>query len=166
MLELWRASTFRDFSGARLELRVPLTATVLNQLAAAAVAAHRRRLRAIGVAVAAGNRLELSIAPARPAWLPALPVPIVLRPDLVPAPDPRVVAEVASGSLAAAAVRLVTAAGVHLPPGVDIIERRIELSLLRLAPSQDLRLLAGFIREGRLSTEPGVLWLTLVLSAP
>src|SRR5690606_25660377 len=98
-------------------LRVPLTASVLNQLAAAAVASNPHRLRALGVTVRAGNHLDLSVAPARPRWMPAVRVPLALQPDLIPAPDPRVVAEVASGSLAAAAARLATAAGLGLPSG-------------------------------------------------
>ncbi len=165
LLELWRASTFRDFSGAQLELRVPLSDAVLNQLAAAAAARHRRYVRSIGIAVGASNRIDVRIELAQPRWLPPLTVSLFLHPELAHDPGPTIVAEIVSG-LAGSAAQLAGRFGMPLPRGVGLSGRHVLVSLAELAPEGDARVFASWIRSGHFDTLPGVLWLTLQLSAP
>ncbi|HEX7088271.1 MAG TPA: hypothetical protein VF198_18075 [Vicinamibacterales bacterium] len=165
LLELWRASTFRDFPGAQLELRVPFSDAVLNQIAAAVAARHERYVRSIGIAVGASNRIDVRVAIAQPRWLPPFTVPLFLHPELAFDPGPTVVAEVASG-LAGSAAQLAGTLGLPLPRGVILSGRQVLVWLAELAPEGDARVFTSWIRSGHFETLPGVLWLTLQLSAP
>lgn len=164
LLELWRSSTFRDFSGARLELRVPFTDAVLNQIAAVVAARHARYVRSVGIAVGPSNRIDVRVAPARPRWLPPTTVPLRLHPELEYNPGPTIVAEVVSG-LAGSAAQLAGTFGVPLPRGVVLSGRHLLVSLAELVPEGEARVFASWIRSGHFDTLPGVLWLTLQLSA-
>jgi len=164
LLELWRASTFRDFSGAQLELRVPLTDAVLNQVAAV-VAARQPGLRALTVTVRSGNRIDLRVELAQPAWLPPFTIPLSLHSELEYDPDQTVVAEIRPG-LAGAAARLAGPLGVRRPAGIDLSGRCIRVRLMELAPEGEARVFTSWIRSGRFDSQPGVLWVTLRLSVP
>ena len=52
----------------------------------------------------------------------------------------------------------------RLPRGVRLLDRRLEIHLAELAADGDARLALGWLREGRISTHEGVLWLSLALS--
>ena len=164
LLELWRASTFRDFSGAQLELRVPLNEAVLNQLLEQLVLPRVSQLRGAAITVRAGNRIDVRVAASFARWLPPLTVPLDIHPDVIFAPGPIVRVDIRRGSLASEMSLLAGLFSSRLPRGVRLLDRRLEIHLAELAADGDARLVLGWLREGRISTHEGVLWLSLALS--
>jgi hypothetical protein len=164
LLELWRASTFRDFTGARLELRVPLNEAVLNEVLERIVLPSARQLRSLTATIHPANVVELRVASSLSRWLPVLTVPLEIHPALVFTPTPILHIDIRRGSLVSELSPLAALWSSRLPRGVRLLDRRLEIHLAELVPQGDAQLPLAWLREGHISTNEGVIWLSLSLS--
>jgi hypothetical protein len=162
LLAQWRATHFAGFGGASLELRLPISQTLLDDVLAHEVLPRVPALRRLDVRILADNRLEVSVASARMSWLPALTVPLALEPDI--APGPRLRLQIVGGGIAAQVAPIAARFGDGRLKGVRVHERIIEVDLAQLVPPPDDRTVERWFDTGTVATQRGVIWLTVRLA--
>ena len=162
LLDHWRATHFAAFAGAAVEVRVPISQTLLDDVLAREVLPRVPALRRLEVRILADNRLELSVASARFAWLPSMTIPLAVEPEI--APGPRVRLQVVGGGIAAQVAPFAARFGDGRLKGLRIHDRNIEVDLVEFLPPPDDRTVERWFDVGTVSTQRGVLWLSARLA--
>jgi hypothetical protein len=146
-----------------VDLRVPVSQSVLDAVLAREVLPRVPALRRLSVQILPGNRLEISAASAALSWLPALKAPVIVRPDIEPGPRLRV--EVHGGGIAALLTSLAGTIGGH-PRGIVVRDRVVDIDVAEFIPLPDRETLRRWFARGTVTTEAGVLWLAARLIQP
>lgn len=158
LLEQWRETHFAAFGGATAEVRIPISQTLLDDVLAREVLPRVPALRRLEVRILAENRLEVSVASARFAWLPSMTIPLAVEPEI--APGPRVRLQVVGGGIAAQMAPFAGRFGDGRLKGLRLQERNIEIDLVEFLPAPDDRTLERWFDGGSVSTQHGVVWLS------
>lgn len=162
LLDQWRETHFAAFAGATAEVRIPISQTLLDDVLAREVLPRVPALRRLDVRILADNRLEVSVASARFAWLPSMTIPLVVEPEI--APGPRVRLQIVGGGIAAQVAPLAGRFGDGRFKGLRIHERDIEVDLAEFLPPPDDRTVQRWFSGGTVGTERGVVWLSARLA--
>jgi hypothetical protein len=153
---------FAAFAGATVEVRVPISQTLLDDVLAREVLPRVPALRRLEARILPDNRLELSVASARLAWLPTLTIPLALEPEI--APGPRVRLQIVGGGIAAQVAPFAGRFGDGRVKGLRIHERNIEVDLGEFLRPPDDRTVERWFDGGSVSTQRGVMWLSARLA--
>jgi hypothetical protein len=162
LLAHWRMTHFAAFAGATVEVRVPISQTLLDDVLAREVLPRVPALRRLEARILPDNRLELSVASARIAWLPTLTIPLAIEPEI--APGPRVRLQIVGGGIAAQVAPFAGRFGDGRVKGLRIHERNIEVDLIEFLRPPDDRTVERWFDGGSVSTQRGVLWLSARLA--
>lgn len=162
LLDHWRATHFAAFGGATVEVRIPISQTLLDDVLAREVLPRVPALRRLEVRILGDNRLELSVASARIAWLPSLTVPLAIEPEI--APGPRLRLQIVGSGIAAQMAPFAGRFGDGRVKGLRIHERNIEVDLVEFLRPPDDRTVERWFDGGSVSTERGVIWLAARLA--
>lgn len=162
LLDHWRATHFAAFGGATVDVRIPISQALLDDVLAREVLPRVPALRRLDVRILADNRLEVSVASSRFAWLPSMTIPLVIEPEI--APGPRVRLQVAGGGIAAQMAPFAGRFGDGRLKGVRIHERNIEVDLVEFLRPPDARTVERWFDGGGVSTQRGVVWLSIRLA--
>jgi hypothetical protein len=162
LLDHWRATHFAAFGGATAEVRIPISQTLLDDVLAREVLPRVPALRRLEVRILADNRLEVSVASARFAWLPSMTIPLAVEPEI--APGPRVRLQIVGGGIAAQVAPFAGRLGDGHVKGLRIHERNIEVDLVEFLRPPDDRTVERWFDGGSVATQRGVVWLSLRLA--
>ena len=161
LLAHWRMTHFAAFAGATVDVRVPISQTLLDDVLAREVLPRVPALRRLEARILADNRLELAVASARIAWLPSLTIPLAIEPEI--APGPRLRMQIVGGGIAAQVAPFAGRFGDGRVKGLRIHERDIEVDLAEFLRPPDSLTVERWFETGTVSTERGVLWLAVRL---
>jgi hypothetical protein len=161
-IERWRASGFRDFAGARFDFRVPLREPLLNAVLERYVLPRVPALRSITLRVGEQNRLDVTVETAKVRWLPPISIPFDIEPDLRLTPDVTSRLHIVGSGVVATLSPLLRF--ITLPPGVRLVDSVVEIDITRLLQPADAATLVAWLRNGRITTTGGTLWLDLRLA--
>ena len=162
LLEHWRTTHFAGFAGTTVEVRVPISQTLLDDVLAREVLPRVPALRRLEARILADNRLELLVASAQIAWLPSLTIPLAIEPEM--APGPRVRLQIVGGGIAAQLAPFAGRLGDGRVKGLRIHDRNIEVDLIEFLRPPDDRTVERWFEAGSISTERGVVWVTARLA--
>lgn len=160
----WRAEHFAGFSGATLDVRIPLTQALIDGVLARDVRPRVGALRRLELTIHPGNRLHLLVASERLRWLPPLAVPLLVQQELLP--GPRIRLQVLPGGVAATLASWLTDVSRGRIRGVRMQGREIEIDIAALIPQPDGDTLSMWFERGEIITESGVAWVGLRLASP
>ena len=161
-LTAWRASHFAGFAGASVEVRLPISQAVLNEVLAAEVRPRAPALRRLDVLIQDDNRLDVFVASAQVRWLPSLAVPLRVLPRLGPGPSLRM--ELVGGGLAARLAPFVAKLSEGHLRGVAINDGSVDVDLSAFIAPVDAQTLGIWLESASIHTEPGVIWVTAKLA--
>jgi hypothetical protein len=144
---------FAGLAGSEVSATVRLSDSLLNQLIAASLPANSP-VRSLTVRSYADNRLDVTLALAKPSFLP--PIPLTLAIDRQPAfpDDPVLVFRVAglAGGVMHLAAPLVSRFG-ELPPGVRLDGGRLLVDLRLLAQQRGQAAALTYVKQMTVTTE-------------
>ena len=158
----WRASQFRDFAGARLDFRVPCGEPLLNELIARYVLPRVPALRSVRLHVREANLLVVRVESATLSWLPALTIPLEIEPELCSASGATARLHIRGSGLAALLAPLTRY--ISLSPHVRVANKVVEIDIAGFLPAKDRPTLVAWLRNARVSTSGGALWLDVELA--
>jgi hypothetical protein len=160
-IDRWRASQFRDFAGARLDFRLPLGDRLLNDLVAERLLPRIPAVHSAIVRIEPDNRATITVEFARP-WLPRLTVPLEIERNLLSSAEPVARLRISGSGVAGALAPLLRF--VTLPNGVRVANRLIDIHISNFLSPADAATLSECLREARITTTEGTLWLDLRLA--
>jgi hypothetical protein len=128
----WRASQFRDFAGARLDVRVPCGEPLLNNLIERYVLPRVPALRSVRLHIREANLLVVLVESATLSWLPALTIPLEIEPELCSASGATARLHVRGSGLAAFLAPLMRY--ISLPAHVRVANKVVEIDIAGFLP--------------------------------
>lgn len=167
LLEILRhleSTHFRDIAGTHVSAAIPVSERLLNELVTATMP-RDLPIREVSVRPEAGNRFSVRLTP-RVTMLPhvTLKLEVERQPDFPAAPVLVLRMATMPGlfGLAGAALPM----DRLLPPGVRLDGERILVDLRAMAARQGLAAYLEYVRELRVTTEPGRLLLHIEAGVP
>jgi hypothetical protein len=161
-IDCWRARQFRDFAGATVDVRVPLSEQLLNDLVQQHVLPRVRALRSLALRLEDENRLTVRLESARLSWLPAVTVPLEVESDLRLASGAVARLHIRGSGIAASLAPLMRF--ITLPDGVRLVDNVIEIDITSLLPPIDRPTLLEWLRHAHITTTEGTLWVEVRLA--
>lgn len=151
-----QASGFRGLAGSDVHATLRLSADLLNQ-AARAFVPSMPAVRELVLEPRAGNRIEVRVALARPAFLPALHVTVEIERQALLPSDPVLVLRLSgAGGMVRLAGPAIASFGV-LPAGIRIQGEHLFVDLSALLARYGQAQLLQYAEQLLLSTDEGVL---------
>jgi hypothetical protein len=150
-----QAARFAGLTGSEAEATIRVSDQLLNEL----IAAHmppEGPLRSIVIRSHAGNRLDVAVKRARPAFLPAVPLTLVIERQPELPVDPVIVLRLASGvgTLVGLAGPFLGLAD-RLPPFLRMDGQRLLVDVRGVLQQGDQSALLDYVRQLRVVTEDG-----------
>lgn len=159
-----RASGFAELPGARADIRLPLSAGLLDELVRQ-VLPPEAPVRDVRFAPHAGERIAVRFKLAAAPFLPPVNVTAAIETQpRLPASPVLVLRLETAGllSMAGSALRFLEA----LPPGIEVAGERIHVNLATLLEARGLGDLLALVETLEIGTAEGVVLLTLRASVP
>jgi hypothetical protein len=161
-IDRWRASQFRNFAGARLDIRVPLGEDLLNDFIERHLLPRVSSLRSVTLRLSDANRLAVRVESAKWPWLPPITIPLEIDPDLSAGPAPRARLHITGSGVAGTLAPLMRF--VTLPAAVRVANRIVEIDINSFLSPADAATLTEWLRDARVTTTAGTLWLEVRLA--
>jgi hypothetical protein len=162
LLERLRRSRFEDLRGSQASARIPIAERLLNEVVTTSLPPGGA-VREVRVRPRAGNRIDVQVKLARPAFLPALNLTATIerQPDLPQSPELVLRLSSLPGvmSFAGGAAAFFNV----LPPGVRMDGDRVAIDIAELARRQGQADAFGFVRRLNVSTTDGAVVLDVDL---
>lgn len=148
-----QTTRFQDVSGTRLSATIPASERLVNELVAATMP-RNLPVREVSVRPEAGNRFSVRLTP-RASMLPQLTLKLEIEKQPEFPASPVLVLRMATMGglfgLAGAALPI----GNMLPPGVRLDGERILVDLRAMAAQHGYGAYLEYVRDLRITTEPG-----------